>query len=1044
MRRKRVTGIRGLIFAMLLRALRPNFLIGAVLFTAAAVSARADYASTILSLGPIGYWRFNDAGASPPLNVITNATALGAIANGVCVDNPVKGQPGIIGTCVQFLNPGAPVGYVGTKIDIPWNAALNPNPPFSIEFWARPTSLSSDSTGYCPLSNFDPNFSGASRAGWLFYVNNTGRWQWRLGNRGGYAGMITGTNGNAAPGAWQHIVATWDGVTANLYANGVLIGSGAVSFSKWVNNPQSFIRLGGTPLSGQNAEANYISANSNNGDRGYDGCLEEFAIYTNVLSPSTVAAHFAATNSGYDALILSANPGGYWPMHDLAVTPPTGPFPVVVNIGSLGAAADGTNYWGVLAAQPGPGFAGFGASSKSVFFDGDNGYCQITDAPGLHWASNGVHTNFITMAAWIKPTEKDFFRNIISHGWDAFVPGADYPETFLRISRGVGSDFTGDGNYYEVGASDGVNFYDSVLVPIPPGDIGNWVFIAGTFDGTNWNLYRNGRLAGTIPANSGSSGGWNLDAAGTTLDYGAVDVTNWWTVGSRGADPFFVGQEMSFGGSITEASIFTNSLTPSDVANLYNAAQIPPVFTMALQNPGTVFTSSNLNFSVWAEGNPALGYLWTSNGISTGVTATNYSITNIQAGTYTIAVVVTNAYGTNSSFVTFNVENAPPSILVQPISTTRIAGFPFNFSVTAGGAAPLTYYWKLGNTDVQSGAASNYTATASLANAGSYTVMVSNVTGVTVTSIPAILAVNPVPGVYGGAVLASGPMAFWRLDETNGSIAHDQVGGNDGTYFNAILGQPGYSALDSNETAAAFNGQNSYVGNISGAAINFTGHTNFTLEAWVKAPVGLLDDSTIIAKGVGYTGTPHTEQFDLDVNNGVYRFYVTTLTNATINEADATEGPNVTWQHLAAVYDDQNILGGGARSYLYVNGALEGTGPVLAAGLNGTVTPVSIGSKRTGNDPAYDGTFDGEVSQVAVYSKPLDASTIFNHYAAAYGPVTLAIQQLPLGTNITLTWPAGLLQSATNLSGPYVTITNALSPFTTNSSGASRFFRVKL
>jgi len=40
-------------------------------------------------------------------------------------------------------------------------------------------------------------------------------------------------------------------------------------------------------------------------------------------------------------------------------------------------------------------------------------------------------------------------------------------------------------------------------------------------------------------------------------------------------------------------------------------------------------------------------------------------------------------------------------------------------------------------------------------------------------------------------------MAFWRLDETTGTIAYDQIGGNDGTYFNTTLGQsPGYSALD--------------------------------------------------------------------------------------------------------------------------------------------------------------------------------------------------------------------------------------------------------
>jgi len=71
--------------------------------------------------------------------------------------------------------------------------------------------------------------------------------------------------------------------------------------------------------------------------------------------------------------------------------------------------------------------------------------------------------------------------------------------------------------------------------------------------------------------------------------------------------------------------------------------------------------------------------------------------------------------------------------------------------------------------------------------------------------------------------------------------------------------------------------------------------------------------------------------------------------------------------------------------YIYVNGVSEGNYATLTAGLNGTVTPVSIGSKRTGNDPNYDGTFDGTIDEVAVYDAALDAATVQAHYAAAYG-----------------------------------------------------------
>jgi len=58
-------------------------------------------------------------------------------------------------------------------------------------------------------------------------------------------------------------------------------------------------------------------------------------------------------------------------------------------------------------------------------------------------------------------------------------------------------------------------------------------------------------------------------------------------------------------------------------------------------------------------------------------------------------------------------------------------------------------------------------------------------------------------------------------------------------------------------------------------------------------------------------------------------------------------------------------------------------------------------------------------------------------------PITLTM--LPVtSTTVQFTWPAGTLQSATNVVGPYISITNALSPFTTNSTTGAKFFRVKL
>jgi hypothetical protein len=1018
--------------------------VSGMLLVAAASSAQADYASTLLSHSPVAYWRFDETVSSPAPYVLANSGTVGNAGDAYALITVTNGVTGKVGNAIRLINPktggNKATAHAETRADVFWNKGLN-SPNFTVEFWAQPSAhvfdaSSYDGTGACPISNFNPNNYPGGRVGWIFYLVPTGKWNFRLGLTSGYAVNLLATNGNATAGTWQHIAATYDGSTVRLYANGVQIGSVASSaaLTGWVPNTGSFLRFGAAPLSGDEQPTtsdgiymppfNQNANGSTSGNRGFDGLLDEVAIYTNALPASTIAAHYdaATTNTaGYDAQILADNPAGYWNFDESTVTPPS-PLAItsLANVGSLGSAADATNFWGAVTAQPGSGYAGFGGANRTLSLDGEMGYVAIKDAPGLHIS------NSITLMAWVKPAARDYNKNIIAHGWDPF--GA---ETFLRITKGDGD---GSGYYYEIGACDGeaLNFYASAQTAIPDGDLGNWVFLAGTFDGGSWKLYRNGVLAATFASTNG-----------------AVDVTNAWTIGARApytwvssgvtTPPYFAGY--NFAGSIDEAAIFTNALSAADILALYSAAEVPPVFTRTLQNPGTVFSGSNVNFSVWAEGSPALGYLWTTNGISTGVTATNYLISNIQQGTYTVAVVVTNAYGTNNSSVTFNAVNAAASISVQPLSTTRIAGFPFNFSVTATGTPPLTYYWELGNNVVQAGTASNYTATASLANAGSYTVVVSNVTGITVTSTPAILTVNPVPGGYGGAVVASGPIAFWRLDETNGSIAHDEIGGNDGTYLNVTLGQlPGYSVLDSNETAVAFNGLNSYV-RISGTAINFTGHTNFTLEAWVKAPAGLANESTIMVKGVGSTGTPHSEQFDVDVYNGVYRFYVASSVYAPINEVDATQGPNGGWQHVVAVYDDQNALGAGSNMYIFVNGVQQGSGPVLTNGLNTTTSPMSIGSKQFGSDPDYAGTFNGLVSQVAVYAKALDASTISNHYVAATTLPPVAIQSIG-GGKIKVSWSLGTLQSAPSVLGPYTNMP-VTSPFTNTASGTT-FYRAKL
>src|SRR6185369_5306274 len=83
-----------------------------------------------------------------------------------------------------------------------------------------------------------------------------------------------------------------------------------------------------------------------------------------------------------------------------------------------------------------------------------------------------------------------------------------------------------------------------------------------------------------------------------------------------------------------------------------------------------------------------------------------------------------------------------PTITTQPQNQTVPAGGTALFSATATGTAPLVYGWRLAGTNLPS--ATNATLTipnAQSANAGSYTVVVTNIAG-SVTSLVATLSVQ--------------------------------------------------------------------------------------------------------------------------------------------------------------------------------------------------------------------------------------------------------------------------------------------------------------
>ena len=121
-------------------------------------------------------------------------------------------------------------------------------------------------------------------------------------------------------------------------------------------------------------------------------------------------------------------------------------------------------------------------------------------------------------------------------------------------------------------------------------------------------------------------------------------------------------------------------------------------------------------------------------------------LSNAVSGTkYYIAV---DGYNGASGTVQLNVGlGAEPVINSQPASQPVVLGSNATFKVAATGATNLYYQWQFNGVNIAKATSSFYTVTnAALANAGSYSVIVSNVVGVVTSAPPATLtlATNPV------------------------------------------------------------------------------------------------------------------------------------------------------------------------------------------------------------------------------------------------------------------------------------------------------------
>ena len=350
-----------------------------------------------------------------------------------------------------------------------------------------------------------------------------------------------------------------------------------------------------------------------------------------------------------------------------------------------------------------------------------------------------------------------------------------------------------------------------------------------------------------------------------------------------------------------------------------------------------------------------------------------------------LAANLTNNTANNS--VDLNLTGIAPAILaVTPATATVYAGSNVTFTVSASGSS-LAYQWQYGGNNVPGANSNSLVLTGvQFTNAGLYRVIVTNSYGSVTSAVCALTVIPSQP--YRAQLLADAPVAWWRLNETNGTTAYDSVGSHNGTNNGSLAlavsgpNAPTFSGFESGNTAYSFSGSGTYV---SLPALNLS--SNITLTAWVQPNA---------AQSANYPGviswSSGGNTISLGFGNGNNR--LTYVRNGSVYSSSTLLVPTNQWTFIALALSPTNAV-------LYM-----ATNSNLITYNTGTTNPAITSFTNTGylgKNPYA--SYNGAADEVAIFNQQLTPSQITNLILAAQ--TTLPV--------VTLTAPADGSSFAANV-----------------------------
>lgn len=922
--------------------------------------------------GPVGYYNFEEGQGT----TVNDTSGYGNIGtwSGTGTGHWTQGKYGDAGN----FNGADDIVNLATN---PINAATI----FTVSAWIYKTNTTSEDI----FSNRNYPISGQVVGIALDYANNAGNGMNNQslavanGNTLGAQNSIWTTPTNSIlQNTWYHVVLVWqNGSTPLIYINGV-----SQTLTPWTLGTSTTINWGPSnvaPGIGKDSQA-YAGAPP------FAGKIDEVKIYNYARNSAQVVSDMNAGHPNVGSPIGSAV--AYWKFDE-------GYGLTANNSGNGGATLNGTLF--------NTTWTNNGKFGKALSFNGTNSYVRNT--------ANLIPSGNFTYTAWFKTTSPATSQGIFS------LRGMESVGTYIG-TRIVGSKL--------------VTYIDgsTVLTGNTTLLANTWYFLSVTYDAN--------RSPQTIVYLNTVQ-----DATGTTAAVYTYDQT---LIGARTT------ATMPFNGTIDEVKVYSYALSPSDVKLEYNhgSAMVLGAMSDTSNLTGGAIASNSASAAYCIPGdtstcNSPVGYYNFEEGQGSTVNDTSgngNTGTWVGTGNHWTQGMVGKAGSFNGSNDNVDLGNPIPLQITSNITVsawvkpTTIGGSKYLPIVgkreSSGGGAGYEVYLPNDNsghlsyfngTEFKSAYAlpvNTWTYVTATVNSGTLTlyangIPVYNNTGATPTSAggnvyigSALLseATYKFPGSIDAVTIFNyartpaqvawdynrgAPVAYWKLDECQGTVAHDSSGnGNNGTItIGATAPQTtvgtcltagtawGNGAAGKFNASLSFDGVDDGVDVGSMSSIN-NGISALTVSAWVK-PTTLANLKAVVyrddpAAGVGGWAMGTTISSSTDV--------IVAVTGSTYGESTNHPFQNGVWGLWTMVYDGTQT-GNANRMKFYFNGvqqALSFTGTIPATSVTSPVN-VTIG-KRSDNSRWFNGLID----DARVYNYALTKDQIQQVYnlgaAVRFGP----------------------------------------------------------